>query len=379
MMKKVIKSGVKTILLKWWNYIGHVSYMRDHKQVISTHPEYNIVKPSEKLWLKKWRKYDSKLSPLSFRIFSNYIGEDLNIFPLELVRTLVEPILSPQQYDAFYNDKNVLGLMYNADIMPVTHLRNINGIFYSSDYEYLNDGGVNDILALLDTCIIKPTTSASGRGFKKFKRIKGKLVDKDGTELTYEYMICNYGKDFIIQELFAQSDFMSQFNPTSLNTIRLATYRDVKTGEIHYLRSIIRMGGKGADVDNAHAGGRFIGVDDNGYLGSYVCDNVGNVSTFHNDIDFSMSKFQVPNFENVKNLALQTASRIIHSNLLAFDIILDKDNNPKILEINNSGFGAWLFQFTSGTSFREYTDDIIEYCYNEKNKLSPLVRWYYNK
>ena len=54
--------------------------------------------------------------------------------------------------------------------------------------------------------------------------------------------------------------------------------------------------------------------------------------------------------------------------------VLDKENNPKMLEVNIGGFSAWLFQFTSGTAFREYTDEILDYCYNNKHKLKFKIR-----
>ena len=41
--------------------------------------------------------------------------------------------------------------------------------------------------------------------------------------------------------------------------------------------------------------------------------------------------------------------------------MLDKDDSPVLLEYNIRAFSVWLFQFTNGAGFGEFTDEIIEY------------------
>lgn len=47
--------------------------------------------------------------------------------------------------------------------------------------------------------------------------------------------------------------------------------------------------------------------------------------------------------------------------------------------MNVQDFGGWAFQFTSGTCFREYTDDIVEYCSKEIKKVQPKIILGYRK
>jgi hypothetical protein len=154
---------------------------------------------------------------------------------------------------------------------------------------------------------------------------------------------------------------MAQFNPTSVNTIRIFTYRNA-SGHVVPMRSIIRIGGKGAHVDNAHAGGMFCGIKENSYLGKFCCSWLGDKESIFNDIDFANSSFQIPEFDTIKKFSQSVASRIPFQNLVAMDIALDKNNNPILLEVNIGGFSAWLFQFTVGTVFGTYTDEIINKC-----------------
>lgn len=368
MILKISKNVITAIL----RYNNRRRYIKNYKECISLHPELGKPAEGETEWMQKWKKYDKKVSPLSYRIFSRYTGPDINIMPLEVCANIVEPVLTPRYYESFYNDKNSFGLLYDKRDMPETFVRNIAKVYYDNSYNPIKDNILNHIP--LDEVIVKPTTLSSGKGVALFVKTDGKYRDKDGIELTRDILNNVYSSDFIIQERFCQSDYMSQFNPSSVNTIRIAMYKDPLSGEIHYLRGMVRIGGIGAIVDNAHAGGRFIGVDDNGVFGKFVCDNMGNISTRHGNIDFSKNNYVVPNYSKVREFAVKICKPFIHHNLLALDIMLDKNNNPKMLEVNVGGFGAWAFQFTSGSAFREYTDSIMEYCIKEvKNKSIKIV------
>lgn len=363
---------VKRIIVQVLSYRRRVSYIRDYKECIAINPELGKPAEGENEWIEKWRKYDKRVSPLSYRIFSRYIGSDINILPMEVCANIIEPVLTPGHLAAFYNDKNSFGLLYRKDEMPITYVRNIGGAYYDDDYCPID----RDIISHIDSdeVIIKPSTESSGRGVALFKKYENVYKDKNGNILTKEYLDKEYRADFVVQERFEQSDYMAQFNPSSVNTIRIATYKE-PNGKVRYLRGIVRIGGVGAIVDNAHAGGRFIGIDDNGRLGNYACDSVGNKYSVHNNIDFKQGEYVIPNFEQVKVFAEKISLRFIHHRLLALDIVLDKNNKPKMLEVNVQGFSAWLFQFTSGTAFREYTDSVMEYCIKDiHNRLPKIIR-----
>lgn len=88
-----------------------------------------------------------------------------------------------------------------------------------------------------------------------------------------------------------------------------------------------------------------------------------------NDIDFKKIKFRIPNYEEVKQFAINVSLRIPHMSLFAHDIVLDKDNKPKLIEVNTQSFSYYFLQLTSGPIFGEYTDDIIQYCIDNKDKI----------
>lgn len=311
-------------------------------------------------WLKKWRTLDPKLTPLAYRVFSRYLGPNMDIVPLELCVKLVEPVLTPHNFLDYYSDKNSFDLLFPKGTLPKTFLRNIRGIFYTSDYTPIEKKLVTDYLDRIECkeIIVKPTLSSSGKGVEKFYREGSTFLNKKQEVLSMEYLDKNYNSDSIVQEVFIQHSFFSQFNESSVNSIRIVTYRNSK-GIIYVLNSFLRIGAKGNVVDNAHAGGMFVGIDKNGCLGKYVCDQFGRKQTVFNGIDFSTGKFFVPNWDLICEKVVELSQYIIHHDLIAWDAILNSEGIPQILEVNVGGYGGWAFQFTSGPMFGDFTDDVI--------------------
>ena len=72
------------------------------------------------------------------------------------------------------------------------------------------------------------------------------------------------GDDIILQEALEQHSDIAKFNKSSINTLRLSVYRSIKDEVCHITGVIMRIGYSGSVVDNAHQGGCFVGIDENG-------------------------------------------------------------------------------------------------------------------
>lgn len=179
--------------------------------------------------------------------------------------------------------------------------------------------------------------------------------------------------NIIIQEGVDQSEYISQFNPTSVNTLRLSMYRSVKDDRCHITGAIMRIGGKGSIVDNAHAGGCYVGIYPDGHFCKNVLDQYGVRKSIFNDVDFSSNTFMYPNWDKVIEFGKSVGQYVPHHRLIALDIVLDRNNNPKLIEFNIEGYSAWLFQYTIGTAFGKFTDEILDYCKANIDKVEELI------
>lgn len=343
------------------------TYTSLYKQMINGNPELGKPASGEQDWLNRWRQYDRHLKPYAYRIFSRYIGADLDIAPLEVVQNVVEPVLTPIMMSEYYSDKNTIGKVLPRALyerrVPIVYFRNIGGLYYTGDYKTVVYSDVSSFLQSIDSerVILKPSRQASGAGVQIFRKSRNGFENKLGEILTLEYLESCYKKDYLIQACLEQSDDLSLFNASSVNTIRLATYRDTR-GEVHPLHAILRIGASGAEVDNAHSGGKFCGLSQSGILGKCAFDSLGNKTTLFNGLDFEKSSYRIPCFSEIIALAKEIAGSILHHNLIAFDIALNKDNHPMLIEYNTYGFSAWLFQFACGPVFGKFTEEIMSRC-----------------
>lgn len=327
-----------------------------------------------KEWRQKWSVFKIPFSDQSYRLFSGYIGEDVNICPMELVDGVIEPVLNSKINSCYYSNKNIFNKFFPSGWLPTTILRNIHGNFYDKDYQRISDIRIlYDLLQPYPKVIVKPALLASGAGVRLFTKQEDGWIDSSGVKLSCSFLVESYGSDYIIQECLSQHSFMASLNPTSVNTIRVVAYRSVRTDEIVIPNVIVRIGKCGACVDNAHAGGVFCGVSEEGVLGRYVCDYLGNTAEVFNGIDFSKTNLQIPDYQEILAFSREVASCIIDQRLLALDIMLDHKGCPRLIEFNVGGFSAWLFQFTNGSVFGSYTDEIIAYCKENVKKKEVYI------
>ena len=361
-------------------YFWHRKYNHRHKslevqyrKILSINHIPNEEVEGEKLWIKKWSQLGLKVSPVQYRVFSHYIGPNLNIVPEEVSHYCIEPILNDRVTSAYYRDKNCFDKILPSTFLPKTILRRIRGFYYDSAYNniVINDMLLEELLMSSSNqrVIIKPCIdSSSGNGVKMFHQFNknGKVCwqnVQDGKEVLNIQFLANYGSDFIIQEAIEQHPYISQFNDSSVNTVRLAIYRSVIDNECHVLGTIMRIGGKGSVVDNIHAGGYRIGINLDGSFCKELCNQYGQKVHVFNDIDFSQD-YKYPNWADVIMFAKQVGQKLLHQRLVALDIALDKQGSPVLIEYNcNIGsFSTAPFQFTLSPAFGKYTDEIIEYC-----------------
>lgn len=343
------------------------SYLKYYNSLIKLNNIDNVKAEGEDKWIAKWSALGTP-NPIYYRLFSHYIGNDLNIIPEDICRNIVEPILDPLRYVSYYSDKNVFDKLFGHRAMPRTIFRKMHGFYYDKDYQRIDiskDSILNNILNTADCpkIVIKPTVdSCSGNSVRLFEKINNNWSEiGSGEELDLTYLTTKYGDDIIVQECLEQADFMSYYNPTSVNTLRLTLYRSVVTDECHIPSAIIRIGKNGSLVDNAHAGGGYVGIKSDGTLCNKVLNQYGETTTEFNGIDFT-KEHKIPNWDKVIEFAKYIGKNVPHHRLLALDIMVDKDNNPRLIEFNCEAYSMWLFQFTMGAALGEYTDEIIEYC-----------------
>lgn len=187
------------IIKLWLKKVKNVQIRRNrlswYKLVIKNNPEIKQFSDydGELQWLNKWRKWNKNVSPMAYRIFSHYIGSDINIIPYEISDAIIEPILTPVKYREMYNDKNTIGLLFPKGWFQPAYLRRINGYYYvpKKDGEENHDTGYHSISKLEAESIVNSWTSIKNNVVTKGSRTGG------GEEFPYSVFVSLRGKCLI--------------------------------------------------------------------------------------------------------------------------------------------------------------------------------------
>ncbi len=143
-------------------------------------------------------------------------------------------------------------------------------------------------------------------------------------------------KSFIFQELILQHETLKKINYSSINTLRIATYKN-KKDESEILSGFIRVGRKGSIIDNAHAGGIVVPINkETGKMcneGLQLIDNGGGIFYKHPDTEIIFDNIQIPHYIQVKEIVTK-ASSLFKFPLLGWDVALTP-NGPVIIEANH--------------------------------------------
>lgn len=305
----------------------------------------------------KWAPIEKNCKTDAFQIYSSENGKiDLNYVPDYLYDLPIKCILLDRRTSPAYSDKNSYGYRLNgyANLFPDTLLRKMRGIYRSPDYSKINNlvGYISSIDE--DKVVAKVAVdSAGGLGVAVFsKNRKNSIYTNDNGVELLSWM--NGKEDVIVQKMCTQSSYFTKLNSSSVNTIRIVTYRSVKTEEIHITHSLIRVGASGSNVDNWHSGGLIVGIQPNGKLKDY------GFNAYFEKIPLHTESQEVPCLKEIKDIAKEIGKKHLHHRMLSFDFYIDDQNSPKIMEINYD-VSPW-FQLVCGPLYGEFTDEVISYC-----------------
>ena len=187
---------------------------------------------------------------------------------------------------------------------------------------------------------VKRFTGGAASGVSIFtKKENGIYVDKDGDIVNAAMIRQKYtNQDFFFEKQIIQESVLSQFNPDTVNTIRVLTWRD------KVISAAVRFGGKGSFVDNTAKGGVAVSLDIvTGKLQSYGMREYDLTRyTEHPDSHLKFENVFVTQWFDVKNLVEKTLKYLPYYNSVGFDVATTI-NGPVIIEIN-TGAGIYLSQ-----------------------------------
>jgi hypothetical protein len=186
-----------------------------------------------------------------------------------------------------------------------------------------------------DSMIIKRTAWSYG-GDRVFKIYKNQAENEP--ELINELFLTVIKSGFLFQDTVRQHKELDKLNPSCLNTMRIDTFIN-PDGKIDIISCYIRMSFRNAHVDNISSGGLLVGIDRNtGKLRQEGFSNLQDVGvkifTEHPVTKTVFENFQIPFFEQAKELALKATGLMPGLRLVGWDVAIG-ESGPVLIEGNS--------------------------------------------
>lgn len=150
---------------------------------------------------------------------------------------------------------------------------------------------------------------------------------------------CQERKIELLEELIRQHEDVNRLYPYSVNSLRITTILS-EEGEVHFLPSILRMGGNNMEIDNVSSGGVYVRVDHSGKIvthgfkedGKFNLDG-GHIVEAHPTTGTVFMNYQLPHTDEAMALVEKMAKEVPEYRYIGWDIALTEEG-VDMIELN---------------------------------------------
>ena len=284
---------------------------------------------------------------------------DVRYIPSSLHYTVIDKYFNNWEKAKIVDNKTEYQRLFPETKQPDTILIRSNGFWYK-DHSIISSVGIIEIILSNVPCFLKlATDSEGGKGVY--------YIDKNCTSKEIGTLINKLTGDIIVQKPLVQSPELSLLNSSSVNTIRIMSLLK-SDGSVKLCSACLRMGIEGAKVDNASSGGVVAGIDQTGHLKKYAYKPTGERFKTHPTSEVAFENYIIPNFDKCKDLVYRLAPKYPYFRLISWDIALNKDNEPVLIEANLCSGELDFHQLNNGPIFGDETKEILTEVFEKLKK-----------
>lgn len=340
----------------WWLPIFMNRTSRRNARKITTGPEFD--KAFQESIRPYWAQFGVKAKKHWFKHLYKLSGSlDPRYIPHVLFFGKIVPHFDNPMYIRQLADKNLHGILFPTLKRPETIFRRIDRSYTNDDFTPISREDAYARLKQEGAYVIKPTRdSGQGTDVRFFHALEDDVAIED---LLKPYA----GIDYIVQRAVKQHPMLSDFNASSINTLRIVTL--VFQDKPYILSSILRIGGSGSKVDNVSKGGYQCTVRPDGRLEKLAYTNRSGKAEMveENEKGMRWEDYSIPNFESICETAKDLALKLPHLKLIGWDFALDESGEIVLIEFNCQ---IGQNQATCGPTFGDITDGVLAEVFGKK-------------
>jgi len=310
------------------------------------------IKIAKAYWKSKGFKLDNTIW---HQYYKGATGKFMKEYiPHDIFSSHIAPSLNQKTQWPALLDKNLSYSLFKDFQQPKRIISNING-FYLHDEEIVSELEAVEVCSKCNSRLIVKPSIESGGGFM-VNILPIQDIDKGEIVEDILNMFKSYKKDFVVQEFVEQSPAMARLNESSLNTLRIMSY--LNNDGVHIISSVVRIGNAGKTTDNFKSGGVACGVKNTGHLKEigFIQDGTTLTKTASGAV---LKEVVIPNYNAVLKMVELLHKRVPYFRIISWDIGVDKNNDPILIEYNTYNQSTKIHQIVNGPLFGDFTEEIL--------------------
>ena len=268
----------------------------------------------------------------------------------------------PYDYLCILRDKNIFSIVAEAFNINVPKSLGMlrNGVFTPLQRNISEDQIWNGT----DAIFIKAISGECGDKVFSVKKCEGGGYELNNTLMPTWDALKDYFKteefkdvEFVVQKCLRNHPVIDTIYPHSINTIRLVTIKNPKTGSVEPMAAVLRIGAHGNLVDNWAMGGLSVKVYPDGTLAEegFYKPGYGTKTKIHPDTNVAFDKIKLPFYDECIDLCIKFHQRLaIHS--IGWDVAITPEG-PVIIE-GNDNWEISLMQVSCGPLKAKFTNTL---------------------
>lgn len=291
--------------------------------------------------------------------FHRYFTEKTGVFqvnyiPQDIYVAYIDPYFNNLREAKYIDNKCYYDSLFHRVPQPVLILKRMNGIWLDGNGKPVGASERKEIIsAECEGMFVKEAqVSAGGHGVLFVKP----------TITAYDEIMNfanNIKTDIVIQRELKQHADFAKFNSSSVNSLRIYSILD-KNGSVKIYSAVLRIGVGDVKVDNYASGGVSCGITENGCLRKYAYNKKGERVEKHPYTGVVFEGYKIPSYDKAVALVKNTHPTLPHFRSVSWDIMINEEGNPILIEANLCRGGIDLLQLSNGPLFGEDTKAILD-------------------
>lgn len=331
--------------------IQHI-FAKHAKKVIKDNG-YPPLSVQEKRKIREYYKGCPPVSPIYHQIIKGKTGDfQPEYIPEDLYYGYIEPYYSDRMAARYIDHKCDYYRVFPGMKQPELVCMRLRGLWYGADFKPLAKKEV--LRCLSDTegeVVLKRAENSEGGAGVHF------LPEKKRIE-SFRKRIKTIPCDVVIQKALKQHEAYACLHPQSVNTLRIMSLLGLEGVKI--LACCIRIGVGECRMDNSSSGGFFVGVGEDGRLGELAIFDNGRKITRHPDLGYVIAGRKLPYVDRAYDFVKRAHLCIAKFRLVSWDIALDEEGEPNLIEVNLTLGAIDDVQACTGPLFGKDTKKILK-------------------